>query len=435
MPTTRLDLFLNGDPLSQSETKQRGFKVQEKDKPFNIWSFENRDKWFVPEDRMDEFRTLYCADLKNSVPRYLTEKNTPIGQLRVDLDIKFDGVVEEHKHTAEQVTAFMKSYMAEAKQYLEIKEPVEIFVLEKDYPTYDHMKKVSSSGIHVQIPALKSRSGVEMSIRRTMVANNGAKMEEAFPALGFNKTWDDVYDKQPLTHTNNWTLLGSKKKDGLPYEIKYILTWDPTTEEMTKQEYTPTLITPDLMKKLSIRTTDPAEETIMTDKGKANTQVAAAPEREVVQISGGRALAPGRGRQAVREPNSSRGSSPGRIYVAPLTETQLQYYEAHVKNLAPFRYTSYKEWVDVGICLKNIHPDLLEVWLDFSAQAGDGYKQSECISKWNGFAFRTDGLTLKSLRYWSKADNLKGFEDAEKKNVDSLIEASAGTGAENCRRC
>jgi hypothetical protein len=356
MPITKLDLFLNGDPDSPSETKRAGFRVTDKSQ-FNLWSFDNREKWNVPEDCMDDFRKLYCADLKNSVPRYLTEKNTAIGQLRIDLDIKFDGRVDEHRHNQEQVLRFIQGYMAEVKKYIEINENVEIYVLEKDSPTFDTAKKISSSGVHIQVPALKTNAGVEQAIRRSILHQH--KMEEYFDGLEFRGKWEDVYDKQPLTHTNNWTLLGSKKKDGMPYQIRYVVDWDYQTGEVSTEEYTSVPITPELMKLLSVRSAS-TEESPMTEFGKQNIHVQ--PEREVVQISGGRATAAGRGRQATRvEDAPSRGSSPGRNYMAPLTEAKLNYYESHVNNLAEFRYTSYADWINVGQCLKNIHPDLMDL--------------------------------------------------------------------------
>ena len=428
MPT-KLELFLNGNPDHPSESRRKGYQSQESGKPFNLQSYADfKQKWLLStDDDMDEFRRLYCADLNNQVALYYTEKSTSVGQLRIDLDIKFDGVVDEHKHTSDQVMKFMQSYMSEVKKYVEINDSVEIYVLEKDYPTFDAIKKISASGIHVQIPTIKSRAGVEQAVRRTMVK----KMEDFFPNLGFRNTWEEVYDKQPLTHTNMWMVLGSKKNEGLPYKIKYILDWDHETGEISKDDYLPTAVTPELMKKLSVRSTE-AEETSLTEFGKQNVHIHS--EREVIPISGGRAVSVGRGRQATREAQpGSRGSSPGRNYIAPLSEALLKYYEAHVKNLAESRCTVYADWISVGQCLKNIHPDLEDVWLDFSAQDNVKYNPREAINKWNSFGFRSDGLKLGlgTLRYWSREDNLEGFLDAEKQNIDRLIEESAQTSTEH----
>jgi hypothetical protein len=122
MPLTPLDRFLDGDKDGTSGKDREGRKVFEKDKPFTLWSFENKHKWWVDPDEMDTFYKLYFQDIENTVPRYFTEKCTAVGQLRVDLDFKYDGRVDAHKHTREQVVKFADAYMAEVKKYVEFPE-------------------------------------------------------------------------------------------------------------------------------------------------------------------------------------------------------------------------------------------------------------------------------------------------------------------------
>ena len=423
MPT-KLDYFLDGNKQGKTEKEINGRKVTESGKPFTHWSFENRNKWFVSEDDLEEFYRLYANDLRNGIPRYLTEKSTPIGQVRVDLDFIYTGQVDEHRHTREQVLSFMSAFMTEAKKYMKVPANVDIFILEKDYPTYDRTKNISKSGIHVQIPRLKTRAGVEQAIRRTLLR----RMDEFFPGLDLAKGWDDVYDKQPLTHTNNWPLLGSKKptEGSLPYQIRYILDWDADSGELSVDDHVPPTSV-DLIKQLSVRS-HAEDETEMTDFGKENVQSGAV--AEVVTVA--RSASTTRGRQMTREPPTSRGSSPGRIYVQPLTEELLKYYTGHTMNLASFRYTNYSDWIAVGQCLKNIHPDLEDLWLDFSQKIGDSYNQREAISKWNSFTFRVDGAKLGkgSLLHWSAIDNYEGYKKVEDENVDALIQHSAETQTE-----
>ena len=427
MPS-KLELFLNGDPNGKNDKERSGRKVTDKEKPFTLWSFDNKTKWFIDDDDRDEFLKLYCGELRKCVPQYLTERSTPIGQLRIDLDLKYEGRVEEHKHTVEQVAAFVQAYMAEVKRYLEVPENVEIYVLEKEYPTFDptkgsqkdgKMTGLSSSGVHIQIPSIKSRASIEQAIRRTLVP----RMEEFFPNLGLFKGWDDVYDKAPLTHTGNWPLLGSKKKtdSALPYEIKYMLDWDSETGETSMDTDVPSTITPEIVNTLSVRSRK-EDETKLTEEGEKIS-------RPIVE-NVTRAVSRGRGME--RDVNGSRGSSPGRNYIAPLSETKKEYYSQHVKNLKEERYTNYVDWIAVGQCLKNIHPDLEDVWLDFSSQIGQGFKEHEALSKWNSFGFRVEGerLSEKSLRMWSRTDNFEHYQYIENNNVDRLVEMAAGSMTE-----
>jgi len=421
MPS-KLDIFLDGGIVNGREIAGR--KVTEKDKPFTLWSFLNKDKWFITDDDLSTFYKLYCDDIRNGIPRYLTEKSTAVGQLRVDLDFKYEGQVEDHKHTQEQVVAFVGAYMTEVKKYLNVPETVEVIVLEKDYPTYDSVKKISNSGIHIQVPDVKSRAGVEQAIRLALLP----RMETFFPGLGLTKPWSDVYDKQPLSHTNNWPLLGSKKpvEGSLPYQIKYILDWDAETGDISVDDTVPPT-TVDIVRRLSVRSHE-SEETPMTPWGKENSHQVS---EQVVVVQ--RSVSAARGRSATRaDEHGSRGSSPGRIYVQPLTIEFRKYVGDHVKNLSENRYNNYSDWISVGQCLKNIHPDLNDEWHEFSSKY-PSYSYKEAEAKWNSFSFRVEGakLSIGSLRHWSAMDNFEGFKKAEEENIDAWIEKSAETATEN----
>jgi P4 family phage/plasmid primase-like protien len=419
---TRLDLFLNGNPNGKTDREKVSRQVTDKDKPFSLWSFENREKWMITEDDYDEFLRLYCADLRNCKARFFTEKSTPIGQVRVDLDFKYKGRVEEHKHTQEQVLAFAKAFMDQLKRFHELPESVELYVLEKDYPTYSKADDISSSGIHIQIPAVKTRADIEQQLRRSLLK----EMDVFFPELGCTKPWDDVYDKQPLSHTNNWPLLGSKKNtDGaLPYKIRYIIDWERDTGEMDVDENVPEVITPDLVKKLSVRSRK-EEETPLTEYAKEHCRPPA--EAPVTRAAS-------RGRTMERGPTDSRGSSPGRgHYVAPLTEAYRDYITRHVRNLGEHRRDgTHDDWVAVGQCLKNIHHELEDVFLDWIEQTTKPGRATKARTTWNGFNLRVEGdrLGIGSLRKWSLEDNPEGFKEIEASNVDRLVEIAAETVTE-----
>lgn len=419
MPT-KLDYYLDGRKDASSEKERNGRKVLEKDAPFTHWSFENKHKWFIDEDDQAKFFELYSAAINSNTPLYLTERCTPIGMLRIDLDFIYSGEVEEHKHTQEQVVSFMKSYMEEVKKYIQVPESVEIFILEKDYPTYDTVKKISKSGIHVHVPSIKTRSNIETAVRRNLVR----RMGDFFPGLEFaeGKSWENVYDNAPLNHTGNWPMLGSKKptEGALPYMIRYILDWDAETGEISVDTNIPVKITPELLRHHSVRSRE-SDMTPLTPAGEAISKPVQNSERSQSVGRGGRpAVMPGK--------NNSRSSSPGRNYIEPLSDELKKYYSKHLFNLEPKYYTDYKSWTDVGICLKNIHPDLVEQWLDFSNQY-DNFKEDESLIKWNSFGARNDGekLTKASLLYWSRESNFENYQNIERENVERLVDSASNT--------
>jgi hypothetical protein len=419
MPT-KLDLFLNGNPNGNTDKERDGRKVTEKDKPFNIWSFDNKRKWFIHEDDRVEFYRLYCADLRKSIAQYLTERSTPIGQMRVDLDFKYEGRVEEHKHTQEQVMKFVDAYLQEAKRWVIMPDIVEVYILEKEYPTYDPIKKVSSSGIHIQIPDIKTRADVEKGIRRALLQ----RMDSFFPNLGLLKSWDDVYDPSALTHTGNWPLLGSKKpaEGSLPYELKYVIDWE--NGEMSVDDQVSPTPTVELVHKLSVRSA-PSEETPLTEYGQTNTRTPSEPIHRSVS----------RGRTDMREEQGSRGASPTGRVRADLGENRKKNIRAHVMNLAEFRHSGpHDEYIKVGQCLYNIHPyDLEDVWLDFMENSSKDDRKTKALEKWRGFTERVDGERTGegSLRFWSRQDNFEEYLKIESENVDSLVREAAATATEH----
>lgn len=420
MPPTRLEKFLNGDPTAKEGKDRDGRQVTESGKPYTHIDYGKKIKWFIDNDDLPRFLELYCSEVKHK-SQYITERQTRIGHLRVDLDFKYEGVVEEHKHTQEQVVAFVKAYMEEVRKFLVIPADVEIYILEKDYPTPQKESGAvfSKSGLHIQIPAVKTNPGIEKQIKRELVN----RMEKFFPDLGFKDKWDSVYDDQPLRHNNHWMLIGSQKPDdgSLPYEIKYILNWKDG--DITINTDVPQVITPDLVRKMSQRSPD-SEETPMTEDGKKydRPHSEAAPTRAV-----------SRGRAPERAEPGSRSSSPGRNYTAPLSDTKREYIRAHVMNLATERHSgSHDEYVKVGQTLKNIHDDLEDVWLDFMAQSSDEGRRRKAVEKWRGFGFRVEGERsgIGSLLHWSREDNYENYLEIEKMNVDRMVDEAANSGTE-----
>lgn len=385
----------------------------------------------IPEEKMDEFYRLYCAYVANNGPLTITEKMTRIGPLRVDLDFLYDGRVEDHKHTQAMTINFVKAYMSEAAKYIEINDITDVYVMEKPEPTFYPGKKESKSGIHLVVPEVRTNRNVELAIRNTLLP----RMDEFFPNLELKKDWRETYDKSPLNHTSWWALLGSKKPAGegatpQPYQLKYTIEWDPSDPVVAIDEEVNREVKPDNVRKFSVRSPNNSESPV-TEMGKAY-----ALKEEEVRISGGAALVPQRGRPAQRGGDpGSRGSSPTRaIYLQPLSESMMKYYEKHALNLSADRYNSHDERTNVGHCLKNIHPDLSDVWYEFCAQRADGkYDPREAMGKWMGFNFRNDGakLGVGSLRHWSRTDNLDGYIEIEKSNIDRLLDEATDTQTEH----
>jgi P4 family phage/plasmid primase-like protien len=364
---------------------------------------------------MVEFYKLYVNVILDNKPLYLTEKPREVGPLRVDLDFIYDMKTDKHLHTQKQVVAFVDAYMVEMKEYLKLPDQVDVYVMEKRRPTFDEKKNRYKSGIHIVVPSVCTKKYVEQSVRRNLLKN----MQDFFPDLPVKDDWSKIYDEQVLNRSQQWTLYMSQKADddSMPYKIAYVVRYEKDESRFVND-------TPDfgidLMKLLSLR--DEKPETELSDSGKALYGNITTSGKEDVRISGGK---PRVGRPLTREekPNS-RGSSPnGRIFAQLDSETR-ETIKAHTLNLNPERANSYERWVQVALCLHNIHPDLLDVFLDFSSQDATKYNEADCIQKWNSLTFRNDGDRMGegTLRYWSREDNREGYDEIEKMNVNRLVE-------------
>ena len=377
-------------------------------------------KYFIPQENMGKFYDLYVESILDQEKQYLVEKTTEIGPLRIDFDFIYSREIESHQHTRDQTLAFVKAYLKEVSEYLEIPSETKVYIMEKRKPTLDTKKNRMKSGIHIVVPDICTHKFVEQRVRRNLLKN----MSEYFPNLPLTESWEKVYDEGVANRSVPWTVYGSRKNDpnSLPYLVSYIIQNGEILNSVPP-------VSTSLMQTLSLCRDDSAE-TPMTEQGKTIYAGLNKPNQEI-RISGGRSVTPARGRPTSRtEKPSSRGSSPQGRVIPPLDPERKKYLKDHVLNLDESRFMEYTKWVQVGLCLHNIHPDLLDVFLDFSSQYEEKYNEADCIQKWNMLTFRNDGDRIGegTLRYWSREDNREGYDEIEKSNVGRLVlQACSGT--------
>lgn len=375
-------------------------------------------KYFIDDDSIDAFYDLYYKAIRRNDKQFLTEVNTEVGPCRIDLDFAYDKSVKTHLHTRDQVRAFSRAFLDGVRQYVEVPAEVDMYVLEKDEPTYSKKGDKMKSGVHILVPGVNTRKCVEQRVRRTLLPTMG----EYFGGLPVMDDWDKVYDEGIVNRSVPWTLYGSQKPDNvdpnaLPYRLAYILRWTGADFQTIDGPQMPADPSVALIRALATRRKD-SQETPLTEEG--------AKLRTSMRSSEGAKSAP-RGRPLARTDNaSSRGSSPNGRIMPPLDPEKRAYIRQHVMNLSVSRLDNREDRIKVGTCLHNIHPDLLDVFLDFTAQNAENYDETKYITNWNSFTFRNDGdrLSEGSLRYWSREDNLDNYLAIENDNVDSLMKAA-----------
>jgi len=375
-------------------------------------------KYFVGSDILQEFYDLYYDYVGVHTNKItLTESPQVLGPCKVDLDFQYEAGTTAHKHTPEQVLQFVLEYVKTMRMFLVVPDAVEVYVMEKMKPT--PKKDGAAGGVHVLVPDVRTTKYVEMGIRDVMLTK--MSMFDDVPLK--EKEWSKVYDRAVASRSSGWMMYGARKDKGLPYIITSRITVNADGSHTA--DTTPVPMTPDLLRKLDTFERDESRETAMTPEAQEKYGNLPETNQENVRISGGRAVMPRVGRPLQRRLPGSRDSSPTAYQPRPLTPEEKQYVHDHVQNLADSRSSDYQCWIDVGICLKNIHPDLYDEFEEFSRRSAV-FNVRECMSKWNSFSMRNTGPRLQegSLRKWSAADNIERYTEIEKNNILRKIDGS-----------
>jgi P4 family phage/plasmid primase-like protien len=85
------------------------------------------------------------------------------------------------------------------------------------------------------------------------------------------------------------------------------------------------------------------------------------------------------------------------------------------------RYENYKDWIDVGMMLKNVDTGYKILWKKWSKQS-EKYDSDECDEKWKGFKKDKKGLSIGSLLYWCNQDNKEEYVKFQKnKKINAMV--------------
>ena len=80
-----------------------------------------------------------------------------------------------------------------------------------------------------------------------------------------------------------------------------------------------------------------------------------------------------------------------------------------IRLLSYERLHNFRSWLQVGMCLHNISPDLLSSWDEIS-QISSKWDPECCPKFWGGMSNNhRNPLTIRSLHYWAKMDNPDGY--------------------------
>ena len=386
-----------------------------------------------------KFYELYynhIFDKKNK--EYLTEKqNIDKGPILIDLDMRYPVSINTRQHTKEHIIDFIMLYLNSLEHFLDItdKASVDIFIMEKD--NVNQMEDKTKDGIHIII-AISCPRSVQIAVRNKIKD----KLFENWDDLNLTNNADELFDNSIVRGTTNWQMYGSRKPGHNPYIIKYIYAaiWHKKEGEWSLMEKSLDIFNiKDNLIKLSARNQAHIEFEIKKeclDELKKIDDERKAPKREKSMLP---VVTDYKGIEIKDITSTTKldealeelfKDSDNNIAVNDLKEIHeytMTLPEEFYKN------GSYDKWIRVGWALKNHNSKLFLSWLKLSSKSSSFKWRDigDLIERWSNFDYNNpDGLTAKSIMYWSKKFNPSEYYKVRETSISFHVDKSIKSGTE-----
>ena len=348
----------------------------------------------IPDDKLDIFYELYDKALQNGSKLHITEKHSEYSPMLIDLDEKYSKSITTRQHTETNIKDIVKLYNDEIINCFNIDvndKRLIAFVFEKpniNIPnSNDKKSKYVKDGIHIIYPFIISDQYPQLYIRRKILK----KIVPFIENLPLENNVTDLVDKAVIQR-NNWFLYGSTKPDAETYQISHIFDGKLNTVDMN------TFTFEFISKFFSIRGHSSSDCIPLRDEVK----------KDVFKL--------------MKKKTVKRSSK--KIKKESVNNEEL---ENIIDILSKERADEYNSWLDVGFALHNINPNnetnqyYLDLWIKFSKKSSK-YKDGVCEKFWDNM--KNDGLSLGSIYFYAKQDNIDEFKSIIRSNLQNLIDSS-----------
>jgi P4 family phage/plasmid primase-like protien len=409
--------------------------------------------YYIPPECMEEFYQHYYKHVfVDNRFEYLTEKQLENeSAILIDLDLKFEGDFGgQHPYTDEDIFSIIfLVYMEKLKQILQFEDdvPFKIYVFEKPYSVYIEEENYTKDGIHIIIGTKLNRS-LQLVLRQHVLEN----IASVVSSWKLVNDWGKVVDESISRGSTNWQLYGSRKPNGVAYELTtmYELTYDKTDNEFRSDKtIVSETVSPELFAELSARNTEIPSFPMRQEYHQAGSM------RSHSKLAGCSSIPFSSLSQSSTSSLSQSSLSP--LNVSHITSQEILDSEIAVMisrlNLAtdydikeahdyalilPAKYYEPGSHLlnrKLAFALKATDPEnhrLFLTWIKVRSKAADfdygtipGLYTSWC----NHFNLKEDfKLSKRSIMFWAKADAARQFYDVRNQATDYFIETSLDTG-------
>lgn len=416
-------------------------------------------KYYVPDNKMNEFISTYKRIMFNNGNKelsYVVEKQLDKGKLALDLDFKYPPSVTTRKHGKEEIETFIELSCKILFDIFTIDKSntIEVYVFEKPNVNTDN-EDITKDGIHIIF-------NITMDVPSKLMFKKYLLevIDEAFGLLKLTNSWDDVIDDSVLKGNAPWPLYGSSKPGYPPYMLTYIYNTNYEEDDELKidsdgdnesdddeDSYCIVMEEINIMKinfnqyfnKFCIRNTDDCITSRIVGRymeeyesfvSNSNRKI----NKSVIHSGGGAISNFG----FSHLPDISSIKCSGDLDKAletlfSLNDVPYALKEIHfyTMNLGPEYWEpgSHEKRIRVAWALKNTTKRLIYTWLKFCSQRPDfDYEtftfgeNNDALSIWsNSDVENPDGLTFKSIIFWSKQSNPEEHARIFSRSVDYHI--------------
>jgi len=392
------------------------------------------------------YKKYYNHVFKNKNHEYLTEKQLrEDGPIMIDFDFRYNSDVKEKQHTAEHIIDIIMLCAEKLKELVTIPNDssIEVFVMEKSDVNCVKEKNITKDGIHIII-GTSMHKGLQVLLRKKILE----EIDHIWDDLPITNSWQDVYDEGVTKGQVNWQVYGSRKPGNQIYLIKKHYNLEYDSDEWSIQENSiEDFDTEKSIHKLSARYTGYARFTMLDsieggfDEACKSLGKKQGDKKEIVP---GKANKMKNGLISCASYFSIKDQPTLDSMIEDLLddidpcEYKLKETHQYTMTLPESYYGagSYTKWMRVGWALASTSPKLFLTWLKFSSQDNcrntlrgsdgkfDWSQVPELFNIWKEFDFgtRIDGLTHRSIMYWSKVDAYEAYEKIHKETIDYFIE-------------
>ncbi len=426
-------------------------RVEKKGAPCSMTAMRN-GRWMIEDKDYPEFFDKLHNHLfvQKKAPMNLVEqrRSDKYSPLLIDLDFRYSPEQQlTRRFNDEHIGNFIAGLTSVLVEFFDLNDydNPRFFVTLRPAPYQDKKyhdgvtEKINKDGIHIICPDIVMHSDQQKVLRLILLDRN--IISECFEGTEYINSDEDVYDKTIAAGTTGWLFYGESKPDLPPYEITAV--YECNTQKGGKLTFgnIKDYDNRDLMEMFSIRYNLLISELVIREDKKdewtsytkpAPTPVATPlPKNNIVK--GGGAGDVDSDDEILTHTDTINETVSAHLPkflrdVPDLDDGQIEFAKRFaLECLSAERMDNYTTWKEVGWCLHTIDPspDMFQVYMECSAKSPKSRfnNVSKLRAEWDSPQMKREAhenkLTIKSLRWWAKNDNLKRYNEI---NDDDIID-------------